>query len=536
MNVRQMLLTLLCVSMPVLLFAQSDSAKQKIPLFKRPPNSTKLELVYDRQEVSDSRYGRYEVFRPGVRIDNSRPRTLDNTGDILRKYYTRAPLAGKKLDEADRQRRRGTAFLIPGLVGAPIALFTGLGVAIKKDKVAPLGVGFGLATAMATTSIVMKWRQNKKAEELVRASIAVYNEMYYKPVVTDSAVQSALAKYAAKDSVPKIVPRTEKNLVNGAPIYRDTVDYVLQRNAPENSGMYGIIVSPFIMNVDFLNFNFRGGIGAFYTYKSDFGASVQYDIAYLDNLGGEVGTDQPYYGHEERGIPVKYQRASRLELQFKTPLFRFMKQGRYRMEIAGNSVGYLEGDVMRAITARAGYIIDRKLLDGQIGYVPFQTNTPGYVSPSTGEASTFPYLDISTAMMRSNIVTVGLAWSKFRDMKIKLTDPVIRGRRMEKTQSDLYIDLLYAHQLKLQDMIYYHSVWNENRLVPQRLDLNATPMRKVGARIGIQRISSGSEHWGFKSGVELGLNPGPRIDRADDLAYIKISLGVMFGGRKSFYK
>lgn len=212
MNVRKLLLMLICMSMPALLSAQSDSTKKKIPLYKRPPNSTKLDLVYQQVEHYSSRSGYYSVLEPGVRIDNARPAKLDNKGDILRKYYTRTPLANDELELANKARRKGTAFFVPGLVVAPIALFGGLGVAVKTDKTAPLIVGFGVATSALVTSFVMKMYQNRKATNHVKESISIYNSKYYKPVVTDSAAQNTVAKAAAKDSVPKSKFRTVYNM------------------------------------------------------------------------------------------------------------------------------------------------------------------------------------------------------------------------------------------------------------------------------------------------------------------------------------
>jgi len=532
MNVRKLLLMLLCTSMPVLLFAQSDSTKKKVPLFKRPPNSTKLELTYDKIEYYNSRYGYQTKYIPGVRIDDARPVRIDRKGEMLRKYYVKAPLANEQLDLMNQQRRRGTAQMLPTVIGGALVAFSGVFASAGDDsKSGQFWPRFGIGAGMVVTGVILKAYHSKKADEHFRQSLAIYNARYYKPAPADTSRKNT-SPPTAKDTLAKTKPLTPEQIYSERyPEFKDSVNYVLLRNEPEKSGMAGIIFTPVTIDLNASNPNISAGLGAFYTFKSDFGASVHYDIAYLDNIRGSHGIKAPTEYYEvQGGIPVKYQRANRLELQFKVPLFRFNKEDNYHISVTGMKVGKVKGEVMRAITGRVGYILDRRLLDGSTDK-PFQTNTTAINYPGTENPMSFGNLAWSTAMMRSNIITFGLGWSKFRDIQIQLADPDYHGRRMEKAQTDLYIDVLYAHQLKLQDIIYWHPISFEAGVLPQRVDISATPLRKAGVRIGSQRISSFSDHWGLKMGVELGLSPGPKMDRLDDQLYGKLVVGVVFGGR-----
>ncbi|PSL34767.1 hypothetical protein [Chitinophaga ginsengisoli] len=117
MNVRKLLLMLLCMGIPILVFSQTDSTKKKVPLFKKPINTTRLELTYRAVEYHSARYGTTVAYIPGVIINDARPVRIDRHGNILRRYYTKAPLANEQLDLMNQQRRRGTYQMVLGLVG-----------------------------------------------------------------------------------------------------------------------------------------------------------------------------------------------------------------------------------------------------------------------------------------------------------------------------------------------------------------------------------------------------------------------------------
>src|SRR6202000_532080 len=81
----------------------------------------------------------------------------------------------------------------------------------------------------------------------------------------------------------------------------------------------------------------------------------------------------------------------------------------------------------------------------------------------------------SGAMLQSGIVTAGVGYSTFRDIKIELLDDTYTGRREERSQTDFYLDVLYAQSQKLGDMIYYMSLPDNYDHMPQRLDVTKTP-------------------------------------------------------------
>lgn len=532
---------LLCMSMPVLVFSQSDTTKKKVPLFKKPANTTKLELTFAKKEYYSQKYGTQYVYIPGVRINDARPVPIDRHGDILRRYYTKAPLAIEQLDLMNQQRRRGTYQMVTGLVGGSIIFFSGVFAAAKTDKSAPMWIRMGIGGSMIFSGVGLKWYHSKRAEGHLRESFNIYNSQYYKAPPPDTSAKKDSTVQTESAAKPQTAANKYEDLQQSLyPEYRDTVYYVKLRNAPQNSGMVGIVLTPLTVDLNAINLNFMAGIGAYYTYKSDVGVSAQYNFAYVDNLSGEHGATKPS-DWQSYGVPLKYKKATRLELQVKVPVLRFMKEGSYHLTMGKNSMGTIEtgrlqGKIMRALTARMGYIIDSKIQEYSVnGGIPYQTTTPGYQYPGQEYPQQFANLPTSSAMLESGIVTMGFGWSTFRDMKIKLTDPDYHGRRRESAQTDLYFDVLYAHKLGFQDMVYWHAIrdnWNQiNESIPQRINLDGTPLRKIGARVGAQIISSYRKNFGLKIGLEGGINPGPRMPRMDDQLYCRLTWGIVFGGR-----
>lgn len=541
MNVRKTLLMLLCMGIPVLAFSQSDTTRKKVPLFKKPANTTKLELTFAQREYYSQKYGTQIVYIPGVRINDARPVPVDRHGSILRRYYTKAPLASEQLDLMNQQRRRGNYQLVTGLVGGSFIFFSGVVAAAKTEKSAPMWIRMGIGGTMMFSGIGLKWCHSKRAEGHLRESFNIYNAQYYKAPAQDTSAKEGMAAKTARTGTPETAEeKHEYPQQDLYPEYRDTVYYVKLRNTPQNSGMVGIVLTPLTVDLNKTNLNFMAGIGAYYTYRSDVGISAQYNFAYVDNLSGENGATKPS-DWQSYGIPLKYKKATRLDLQVKVPVLRFMREGAYHLTMGRNSMGTIEtgrvqGKVMRALTARMGYIIDNRIQEYSVnGGIPYQTTTPGYQYPGAEYPEQFSNLPTSSAMLQSGIITLGVGWSTFWDMKIKLNDPDYHGRRRESAQSDLYFDILYAHQLSLQDMVYWHDVrdnWTQvHESIPQRINLDGTPLRKVGARIGAQVISCYRRNFGLKIGAEAGMNPGLRMPAINDQLYFRLTWGLVFGGR-----
>jgi hypothetical protein len=168
----------------------------------------------------------------------------------------------------------------------------------------------------------------------------------------------------------------------------------------------------------------------------------------------------------------------------------------------------------------------------------FATKTPPYIfySQGTSYTETPSNFQESSTMMQSGIIVMGLGLSTFRDIKISLDDNErYTGRREERTQSDFFIDFLYANKLMLQDMIYYHSIYNSNTgetgHLPQRLNMSATPLSKTGFRIGWQQLAMYGRHFGGKFGIEAGVRPGIKTGDFQSSVYGQVSFSLFFGGK-----
>ncbi len=320
---------------------------------------------------------------------------------------------------------------------------------------------------------------------------------------------------------------------------RQTVHYDLERNDPKNSGLYGVIINPVSIDLSSLNANIGASLGFFYTYKSKFGISGNYYISYLDNAKGQGQKGEPYGTTDSYGVPVAYKKTRRFEVQTKFNILSWEKEGNYHLKLgyAGYrtiAVGRVEGTIFRALTGRIGYMADTRIIESE-GGIPFRTLTPEYEYHYNGEVIPLALTNLSSSstMLRSNVMAAGVGLTTYRDIKIMLDGSRYTGRREIKSQVDFYLDLLYAHKLELQDMVYYHSLFlisQEYSKLPHRLDLSPTLLNKIGGRIGYQSIDMYRPHFGTKFAVEAGLRPGLKEDKIAN-GYLQITFGLIFGGR-----
>ena len=310
------------------------------------------------------------------------------------------------------------------------------------------------------------------------------------------------------------------------------IPYELVRNDPSHSGLFGLTLSPAIAECYFLNFNVRGGVGAFYTYKSKFGISIDYQQAYVDDLLGHRKNTP--FGTDSYGIPADYKKACLMNVQTKLTLFSWEGMGNYRLNLKkgsylgerrGDPVGLARGMVLRAVTLRLGGQIDDRIVESTNSGIAFVNSTPNPSYQATNLAT-------SGTMLHSGIITAGLAYSVFKDIKINLKDPGYQGRREEKQQNDLFVDILYAQSLKLGDMVYYYAQYGSGgQHVPQRLDLSQTPLNRVGWRLGYQSVQMHHPHFGAKINIEMGMRPGPQTVDSQEQFYIQAGFGLIFGDR-----
>jgi hypothetical protein len=327
---------------------------------------------------------------------------------------------------------------------------------------------------------------------------------------------------------------------------QDPTYYQLVRNEPAHSGLFGLTVLPAIVNVSSLNLNISGGLGVFYTYESKFGLSATYQRAYLDDLKGSSRDDIPAGDADSYGIPVNYTKSSLLDIQTKTTAVSWEKEGYYhlhlgRTRIGGQPaevIGRAKGVILQAITARLGYQFDNRLVESSGSGISYSNSTPVYNYHFGGQVYplTPDNLATSSTMVKAGVITAGIGYSTFRDIKIELQDDTYTGRREEKSQTDLFLDVLYAQSMTVQDMIYYHALQprtGEYLHLPQRLDISQTPVNKVGVRAGVQTLSMYTPHFGVKTLLELGIRPGPQTMDKQEGFYFQATFGLVFGGRIS---
>jgi hypothetical protein len=402
-------------------------------------------------------------------------------------------------------------------------MFSGVIIGSKDEsKFWPMMAASG---AMLIGGAVAKMVHASKAGNHLRNSLELYNEHYYvhPPPGTTNALVNEVAK---KDST------SEKKTSSS---YYDIVS-----NDPDNSGMAGIIIQPLASEVSSTNVNFRAGIGGYYTYKSLFGITALYHLAYFDNLGGDYANDSQMEDRFMSGVPTKYRRTNQFEIQTKTSLLSWHKTKSYNiasgLDMDGKSLGKIKGPVTKALTGRLGYQLDNRVIEhSSYGGIAYTTTTAPYAyTEDNGTVSLLPpyWLGLSATMMKSNIVAIGVGLSTFRDLEISLNDEVDHSRTKERSQTDLYVDLLYAHSLQLQDIIYNHGRMSDaGDEIMQQLDISSTPVRKMGFRIGYQYTGSYRAVLGKRYGAELGFNPGPKLESGKNTPYFRIFYGLVFGGK-----
>ncbi|WP_291919073.1 hypothetical protein [Chitinophaga sp.] len=517
--------------------AQSDSAlKSKIiarPVkTKKPTSQVGLELVYKTYTSSyynfnSHTYSSNTYTKPFVRINGAKPVALDKKGEMLRKYYTKCPLAMAQLDEFRDKNKKASRLFWGGFGAAGVMTIGGLVLSTKvpEDKsTATFFASFGVGVGTMLAGGIASWILHRRADEHLRSSVDVYNRSCYIPPKPDSTQIASTSSSFATEGKVKASP--QKN-------YVDTVLYELVRNEPAHSNLFGISVHPVVVDAYKPNLSISGGVGVFYTYRSAFGVSLNTQIGYLENMDGIHGSDKPSY--ESYGVPVKNRASKRLELQTKFTLHSWTKEIKYPMHISysreGEMSGSVPGTMVRAITGRLGFIHDLKKIEGN-GMMPLETSKTPYVlhmDDGTDQELGRTGLKNSTVLLQSEVITAGIALSTFRDMKINLKDEQYRGKRDLKAQTDLFIDVMYAPSMKYEDLLYSYHVYQANQMY-EILPVTSS-FSRTGARVGYQSMSMG-KFFGTKYIIELGLRPGPTLPNSAN-AYFQLTYGVIFGGRQN---
>jgi hypothetical protein len=186
------------------------------------------------------------------------------------------------------------------------------------------------------------------------------------------AIGLSLAGHAQYNKSRRPVPPSDGNSVN----------YELVRNEPANSGLFGLVVVPVIVDANKLNLNVAGGLELFYTYKSRFNVTAGYRFSYLDNPSGQGQDGEPYGTYDTYGTPLEYKKASRFEIITKTTILSWEKETGYHITLGSAgyrtvAVGRVEGTVLKALTARLGYQVDNRIIESKDG-IAFNTSTPVY--------------------------------------------------------------------------------------------------------------------------------------------------------------
>jgi hypothetical protein len=509
------------------------------------PNHVKLELVYKEALVTEyNQYGRvrsYNVSQPYVRVNDAKPVEIGKHAEFLRSFFSRCNDADEQIDLMNQEMRKAKGFFWGG-TGAGVGLaFTGLGLSVGSSSNSKTNLGvfagfFAAGVGAIVTGMVLAHSHANKADEHLRLSVDIYNTRCYKPLPADTA-HPAVVQTPAKTEAPA-TPSPRK-------IYNDTALFNLLRNDPSHSGLFGITLSPANICASSLNLNASAGLGIFYTYQSKFGINLSYQRAYLDDLAGSSRDNPPSGDVDSYGIPASYSKSSMFEIQTKTSIFSWEKEGDYNLKLGNTRIGGLHaevyghtrGIVTHAITLRLGYQFDNRLVeDNANGGIFYTTSTPVYTYHYAGQEYPLTPTNISTSstMIKSGVITGGLGYSTFRDMKIELLDDTYTGRRLIESQSDFFIDALYAQSLTVEDMLYYYALMGysgESIHLPQRLDLSPTPVTKVGFRFGLQQTTMYKPHFGLKVALEAGMRPGPKTVSSQDPFYLQLTWGLIFGGR-----
>ncbi|RPD39220.1 hypothetical protein EG028_21655 [Chitinophaga barathri] len=517
---------------PILSKAQTDSLAKAKAAMRKAGNTTKLEILYESvthtSRSSSGYYRTYTVDHPMISIDGKAAVEIDKRGDILRRYYAKCYLAQAELNKSNTYRKNAKLYMWGGFAAGTAIAFSGLFNNPGMDE-GRFFSRFGIGAGVMVTGTVVAWIKYRKATKHLHMSVDVYNDKCYFPLKTDTTQQpkdTTAARKPGETSPVKMVPKKK-------------VLYDLLRNEPENSGMSGFALTLANVDVNGLNTNIKGGVGFFYTHKNNIGLSVDYQVAYLDNP--EVEKNVTPFDWQETAAPTRYRRANNLDIQTKFPVKSWTVERKYGVGLGSKRlggrvaevVGSLTGDVQKSVTLRLGYQIDNRLIYGSSTGIEFKTNTEPYIYHYGGEE--YPLIpgnvNEQSAMMRSGIISAGIGLSSYWDMKIQLLDNEFSGVREVKRQNDLYLDAMYAQQLKLEDLVYYHSllyVTDEGEHIPQRINISATPLTKIGARAGY-RSTRMKSHRGHRVGAEIGIRPGPKV--VIDNVYFQLQAALIFGGR-----
>lgn len=525
---------MMCLLAPISAHAQLDSIAKARNAARRAFNTTKLELLYETVNRTTSSRGmtsEYQVTYQLVSINGKKPVEIDKRGSILRQYYNRCWEARELLDQGNKSIKKGNRYLWSGLLVGTAVAFSGF-IANPEMKGWRIGVGFGMGLGTMLTGAGFWGNNRNKGRDLIHKSVDVYNAKCY--AFPDSVKPSGKSADKSTTATPG---KTESGLSERKYV-NNTVYYDLLRNDPANSDFAAIAVNLATVDLHGLNINIKGGLGLLYTYKSKFSISADYQISYLDNPKADKGSKNEPYSSSDVGGPFNYRHSNNLDISMAYAFSSWTKEGGYKLGIGNKRlggrtaevVGSLRGDVQKAFMLRAGYQIDNRLVqsDNEIKYV---NSSPAYIYHHEGDRYEIkPVLGDESSMFKAGIITAGLGYSTFRDLKIRLVDSEYQGERQVKKQTDLYADAMYAHQAQFQDMLYWSSLMPYSRVsghVSQRLDISKSPVSRLGFRTGA-RINGIGNIYGLRGGLEAGLRPGPKAGFGDN-AYLSMNFGILFG-------
>ena len=528
---------LIIVLLPISHYTYAQTKKPTVK--KKVANTTKLELVYKGFNATSYNPGtgasRSSFFDLAyLRVNDGKPERVDRHANLLRRYYTKAPLSNQQIDLMIKEKRKGTAILLIGGIGGTAYGMSGIFANSEMDK-SKFYTRALIGSAVFLGAGYLKTVYDRRADRHLRRSVDIYNQKYYKPLITDSSS----ADNVAKNNDTTIHTSDKK-------YYEETAYYNLIRNDPGNSGLWGASITYASLDFNQLNINMTGGLGLFYTYKSLVGISADYQIGYFDIVTGSNKNKKPdRIDRDSYGIPVDYKKPSLLDIQAKVSVFSWEKEGRYHVYLGKEKIGWgssvtklgrVHGLIRKAITARAGFMLDNRVIQN-INGISLETTTPPYVFMDNGKEYTMTPRNLATsaAMLESGFISAGIGLSTFMDLKIQMTGDEYKGLKEEKSQTDLFVDVLYAQSQKLQDITYYHISYETDEIIPQRLDISGSPLGKVGFRAGFA-YKKLSRFFGTKYGLELGMRPGPKVHESAGNFYCRLSFGVAFGGRTKSYK
>lgn len=530
------------LTIPYFAHAQAPTDSTTKPA-KKVYNTNKLELVtnlerYNKTEGYYPSFGNFLTFRQYVRVNNKRLVEIDKQGDVLRAYFSRCAAARAEVAQMAVQRRRGKAQMW-SLFGAGMAITATSLIAGKTDGAKATGAYIGFGTAL--TGSILGFVHSSKSQKHLKNAIDVYNLQCYNPPAWDTVRK---AKGPDSSSLNQKFDR-RIDYADGDPVY-----YSVLRNEPQNAGLYGVILSPIVADINSLNVNVRAGITAFYTYKSLFQINATYNYAYLDmaKVAGDIEAPNASSSSISKGIPSVTNNAVGIDVLTKTSLFSWQQEKKYHMQLGwgrfknlgfATVYGKFRGKISTAITGRVGYSYEQKMIKGSsTGDVQFNNTTPPLAYHGKYKTTIFTPQDLGNAVgsMKTNTLVVGLAYSKFRDLKVQLADYRYKGKREVRSQTDIYIDALIGQKIDIQDIVYYHYLGDQRasyntNYFPQRLDVSSTPVSKIGYRVGASALNMWTPNFGLRTHFEVGKRPGPAIKNGSQSVYLQMGFGFIFGGK-----